>query len=289
MKKFVSIGQLMTDYRSRNNISQGDLAAAFNVDIRTIIRWEKNETLLKSNKEEEMVDITFIPYQVIRNLNAPVSIPTYYDFDIRKYSLNSVSIDIPDATWMRSKINTTTDRLRTISHESDIEVIIRCTMVQKHIPKPMRSDIILKATKLLPELNTILFDSSGYYAGHTVVFPISKHCYTNIKNGTLKEKDISPEDIIDHKTETDCVFYAYDLNADCNENLYYIAAVILHFFKDLNPEYLYATYTSREDGLDINKQIGLHIIREDTDLQKKINSKVPPTLFEGNFKKFLSV
>ncbi len=64
MKKYSSIGDLLIDYRVLNKISQSDLAAQFEVDIRTIIRWEKNETLLKPDKEEEMVDITFIPYQV---------------------------------------------------------------------------------------------------------------------------------------------------------------------------------------------------------------------------------
>ena len=80
MKKYSSIGELLIDYRSLNNISQIELASEFDVDIRTIQRWEKNMTLLKPDKEEEMIDITFIPYQVIRNLSAPFSIPTFYDF-----------------------------------------------------------------------------------------------------------------------------------------------------------------------------------------------------------------
>ncbi len=61
MKKYSSLGQLLLDYRKVYAVSQIDLAAQFGVDIRTIIRWEKNETLLKPDKEEEMVDITFIP------------------------------------------------------------------------------------------------------------------------------------------------------------------------------------------------------------------------------------
>ena len=63
MKKYSSIGELLIDYRTLNNISQIDLASKFDLDIRTIQRWEKNITLLKADKEEEMVDITFIPYQ----------------------------------------------------------------------------------------------------------------------------------------------------------------------------------------------------------------------------------
>ena len=65
MKKYSSIGELLIDYRTLNNISQIELASKFDLDVRTIQRWEKNITLLKADKEEEMVDITFIPYQVI--------------------------------------------------------------------------------------------------------------------------------------------------------------------------------------------------------------------------------
>ena len=48
MKKYTSLGDLIIGFRDLNNISQADLAGKFDVDIRTIIRWEKNETLLKN-------------------------------------------------------------------------------------------------------------------------------------------------------------------------------------------------------------------------------------------------
>ena len=142
MKKYSSIGELLIDYRTLNNISQIELASKFDLDIRTIQRWEKNITLLKADKEEEMVDITFIPYQVIRNLNAPVSIPTFYDFNTRKYSLSVIAQELPNPNWIKSKMNNTTERLRTISHNSDTENIIRCSLIQKHISKPIRKELI---------------------------------------------------------------------------------------------------------------------------------------------------
>ena len=148
MKKYSSLGDLLVDFRHENKMSQSDLALEFDVDVRTIIRWEKNETLLKPEKEEQMVDVTFIPYQVIRNLNAPVVIPTFYDFDIRKYSLSTLFIDLPDADWLLSKSSMTTSRARTIKYDSDINDIIRSTLVQKHILKPIDKSLILKATTL---------------------------------------------------------------------------------------------------------------------------------------------
>ena len=90
MKKYSSIGELLIDYRNRNKTSQIELASEIDVDIRTIQRWEKNITLLKPDKEEELGTITFIPQQLIRNLNTSNPIPTYYDFNLRKYSFSSI-------------------------------------------------------------------------------------------------------------------------------------------------------------------------------------------------------
>ena len=289
MKKYSSIGELLIDYRILSNTSQADLAAQFEVDIRTILRWEKNQTLLKPEKEEAMVDITFIPYQVIRNLNAPVAIPTYYDFDIRKYSLSTVTHEFPDANWLKNKIDSiSTDRLKTLKHKDEIEDILRSSLIQRHISKPIRKELILKATELLPELNFILYDHSGYYSGHSIFFPLSQDCYQKIKNKTLKEEAITETDFVNYKTDKNVVFYGYDVNSDCNENLFFIIGRILKFFRDIpNKEYLYASYTSRHDTFEINKQMGIELVWEDKSLQNKLNSKAPPRLYEGNFTEFL--
>ncbi len=289
MKKYSSIGELLIDYRTLNNISQIELASKFDLDIRTIQRWEKNITLLKADKEEEMVDITFIPYQVIRNLNAPVSIPTFYDFNTRKYSLSVIAQELPNPNWIKSKMNNTTERLRTISHNSDTENIIRCSLIQKHISKPIRKELILKAVALVPELNLILFDNSGYYAGHSVFLPISQISYNRIKNKSIKEEDLSELDLIDYKKEANPVFYAYDISADCNENLYYIAGAVMRFFSKLeNKKYLYASNVSRNDTYELNEQLGIPIVLEDTTTQKELKSNARSRLYEGHFERFFN-
>jgi transcriptional regulator with XRE-family HTH domain len=289
MKKYTSIGALLIDFRNNKNMSQSELAAKFDVDIRTIIRWEKNETLLKSDKEEEMVDITFIPYQVIRNLNAPVSIPTYYDFNIRKYSLSNISKELPDPNWIID-IHAETNRMRTIKYDSDLEEIIRYSKMQHHVIEPISKEVILKATELLPELNQIIFDTSGFYSGHSVFLPISKRLYNKIRNRTLTENDITINDLINYKKHKNPVFYSYNMSSDCNENFFYIAACVINFLKKINRDYVYASYTSRIDSYHINALMGVFIVWEDKELQKEINSLAPPRLYESNhtiFKKFL--
>ncbi|GGG54970.1 hypothetical protein [Bizionia arctica] len=290
MKKYTSLGALLIDFRNFNSMSQGELASKFDVDIRTIIRWEKNATLLKPDKEEAMVDITFIPYQVIRNLNAPVSIPTFYDFNVRRYSLSSISKELPDPNWILD-LKETFDRARTIKYDSDLNDIIRGTLIQPHILKPISKELILKAVELLPELNKITFDTSGYYSGHCVFLPISKRLYNKIRNRTFTEEEITVDDLIDYKKQKTPVFYMYDLNSDCNENFLILASEVFNFLKNINSKYYYASYVSRSDSYDLNTILGVYIVWEDKELQKEIKSLAPPRLYESNdelFNKFLN-
>ncbi len=263
MKEYKSIGELLIEYRERTNTSRLDLAAEFNVDVRTIVRWENNSTLLKPEKEEDMVDITFIPYQVIRNLNAPVAIPTFYDFDLRKYAVSDLSKNIPDLTWIKSINDLKTDRLRPIQHKSDIKEIQRCMLLQANIKEVIDTSIILKATKILPELNFIIFDTSGYYSGHSVILPLKREIYNRLKKKEITENEITENDLVDYKSMEKPVFFTYDLSADCNDTLYYITSALQGFFKTIQKSFTTGSYTSREDSYKINEQLGTTLIWEE--------------------------
>ncbi len=288
MKKYSTLGELLVDYRRINKISQIDFAALFEVDIRTILRWEKNETLLKPDKEELLTDITFIPYQVIRNLNAPVAIPTYYDFDLRKYSLSSITKDLPDAEWIKDKIDKTTHRIRNINNDEDINNIIRFINLQKNDQKSTSKELIREAVRILPELNLIITDTSGNYAGHCVYFPLSEETYLKIKSKEIKENELKVEDLVNYKKQKTPVFYCHSITADCNENFFFIIGEVLMFFRDTKLEnYIYALLTSRYDSYDMSKQLGVNLIWEDKEAQKEYGMLSAPRLYEGNFTNFL--
>ena len=83
MKRYYLFSELLIDYRKYYKLSQLDFANKLQVDLRTIQRWEKDLTLISADKEEDFVLETLIPYQLVRNLNAKVPIPTFYDFKHR--------------------------------------------------------------------------------------------------------------------------------------------------------------------------------------------------------------
>lgn len=288
MKKYQNLRDLIKDYRHYNNISQAEFASKLDVDTRSIIRWEKGEFFLSSEKEKMLSLITFIPYQVIRNLNSPIQIPTFYDFDLRKYSLSSISSTLPDADWIKSRINVSTNRLHKIESKKDIEPIIRFTEIQKNPLKTANEELIWEAAKLLPELNLIIYDVSGFYSGHCVYFPLSKATYEKIRNKDIDENQLTIKDLVNYKTQDCPVFYCHSITADCNENFFYIIGAVLKFYKEtpLN-NYLYALLTSRHDSRDMSKQLRLKTVWEDNFIKEKYKLKDTPRLVEGTFDEFL--
>ncbi|MBO3115715.1 helix-turn-helix transcriptional regulator [Winogradskyella sp. DF17] len=288
MRKFLTLGELIKAYRAHHGTSQSDLASKLDVDIRTVIRWEKNETLLNNEKEAQLAEATFIPYQVIRNLNSANQIPVFYDFGLRKYSLSSLSNELPNANWIKSKLDVGTERLKPISSEEDITQIIRHTELQNNPLKSTNKNLLLQAAKNLPELNMVLFDQSGYYSGHCVYFSISLATYQKIRSKEMEENQLTANDLVNYKTQDNPIFYCHSITADCNENFFYIIGAVLKFYRD-KPlhNYLYALLTSRYDSHNMSNQLGVKTVWEDHEVKEKYNLIDAPRLVEGTFESFL--
>ena len=287
MKRYYSLGELLADYREINKLSQSEFAAILNVDSRTVQRWERNETLLKSEKEEEIVVKTLLPYQLIRNLNASVVIPTYYDFAIRKYSLTELSIDLPEAATLKRKFSFENSNIRKIDYAYDRSYLENYLTFPKKASKNILK-AIEKAIKLLPELNLIITDDSGYYSGHSIVFPISEKAYEKLRNREMTEDELTEHDLVDYKQAKRPIFYNYDISTDCNNSIFFLLHQIFHFFnQNTSLNYLYCKCAVRYDSFRINEQMGLKIIWEDGSLKQHEKVEVFPRFYEGDFKEFL--
>jgi len=289
MKRYYAFSDLLIDYRKFYKLSQLDFANNIKVDLRTVQRWEKDLTLISSDKEEDFVLETLIPYQLVRNLNAKVPIPTFYDFNIRKYSLDEFTNNLPKAEWFKEHINLKSKQLRPIDFDYDkkyLRKFIKKANKDSHI---LNEDLLKRATVLLPELNNILTSESGFYSGHSIILPLKESAYQKLKNKTLQNKDLNESDLVNFRNLDKPIFYNYDISADCNYTYYYLATAFLRFFKEHdNTDYLFCTYSDRDDGYVLNKQAGLNIIWEDKALQKVLGTTYPPRFMEGTYRQFLA-
>ena len=173
MRRYQDIGELLIDYRKINGMSQSDFANLLDVDVRTIHRWENGSTLIKPEKEGDLVRVTHLPHQLIRNLNASYPIETSYDFSLRKYAMNRLNVKLPSASWFKAHMDQATHRIRKFDHETDIDYLEKYMQFHKRINRNL-SEVIKESSRLLPEMNLIITDDSGYYSGHSLIFPISR-------------------------------------------------------------------------------------------------------------------
>ena len=289
MKKYNSIGELFIDYRKFNNLSQTDFANLINVDLRTVQRWEKDLTLIKSEKEEDIVLATLLPYQLVHNLNATIPIPTFYNFKTRKYSLSGQTIELPKLGWYLDQIDIESNNLRTIDFDYDIKHLEQFIDSQKRDNTYVNYDLIKEAIRLLPELNFVFTGKSGYYAGHCIVLPINEATYEDLKTRKISNKDLRASNLINYKNLERPIFYRYDITGDSNDSVFYIMAKFFRFFRIMeNKNYLFCGYTERDDNYKLNLQVGLNIVWEDEILQKELELDYPPRFLEGDFNAYLS-
>ncbi len=282
------MGELLVDYRQVSKLSQADFGAKLNVDIRTIQRWENGITLIKPEKEEDLVNETLLPYQLIRNLNASVPIPTYYNFSLRKYSLSKLTNKLPEAEWFKRNLEIATKRIRTLDYEADIDYIIRYMKYHKKITKSLR-EVIRESVRLLPEMNLIITDDSGYYSGHSLIFPLKQEAYEKLRSRQINEQELTVNDLISHRKLDRPIFFGFDITADSNDNNFYISSQLLRFVRDKpNQKYLFCSIPTRYDNLELSDQIGLTIIWEGARGQNEHGLEVFPRFQEGNFRNFLS-
>ena len=284
MKKYSTLGELLSDYREANNLSQADLGAILDVDTRTISRWEKNETLIKPDKEKDFVEKLSIPYQVIRNLNSDYPISVYYDIKLRTYSFSAFMKKAPSASWYKSDMVFDTDRIRLISNDTDIQFVEDIQEMNKN-PKPLKPEIIKEASKMLPELNLILMDQSGFYAGHISFLPLKYETYLKIRNHEINEGSLTLADLNNSILQKPLVFYYYSMYADSMENAYYLVNQLLAYFKEKQFEdYIFAGISYRDNKIKILKEMGLKAIWEEPLGEDSENRAV---FMEGNLDMFL--
>jgi transcriptional regulator with XRE-family HTH domain len=284
MKKYQTLGELLIDFRKHRNMSQFDFAALLDVDARTVIRWEKNESLIKGEKERLLTSVFGIPHQVLRNLNSDKPISIYFDFNKWAYSLSSLSTMIGKSSEFITDMELDTDRIKTIENEKDIEFITYIQKNQKNCT-PLQPEVIKTAAKLLPGLNFVIDGQSGYHAGHISVLPLKYIAYIKLRDRVIREDELQETDLTINPADGKLVFYYYSLYANSIDNIQFLMNRLFTYFKTKKyTDYIFAGISYRKHKVDLLREIGLKVIWEE---QQKEDCDTTATFVAGNFDKFL--
>jgi len=284
MKKYNSLSELIVDYRKFKDITQLDLADILDVDTRTISRWEKGVSLIKPDKEDDIVEKLFLPHQVIHNLNSEHPISIYFDMESRTYSLSLIGVKIADPDLFKAKLPVEEERIHALTADEDVE-FIHAIKKLRQFQNPLDAALIKKSAELLPELNLVLFDQAGFYAGHVAFIPLNLTAYKKLKEKSMKESEISFGDLESDFSEDLRIFYFYSLYADSIVNAYYLMSKVLRYFKIQQfKNYIIAGMANHEIGVNMHREMGLRLIWE----EEKDNEAYPIRCFvEGNYDMYL--
>lgn len=284
MKKYETIGELLIDYRKHQKLTQVDLAAIFDVDVRTIIRWERNESLIDTKKEKFMIENLGIPHQVVRNLNTGHQVPVYFDFKRWRYALTLLSSMVKSSNEFKTNAEFKTNRIETLSADKDFDFINFIQKNQKNC-NPLGMEIIKTASRILPELNLVIHEQSGYHAGHVSVLPLKYESYKKIRDKEMMENQLTKHDLSRDMNKELNVYYFYSIFSNSLDNTYYLINKMLFYFK--RPEitnYIFAGITYQELEVDRFREAGFQVIWEHVIDE---NQKQKATFISGNFDTFL--
>ena len=284
MKKYQTLGELLIDFRKHRNMTQLDFAAILDVDARTILRWEKNESLIKVEKEKLLIEIFGIPHQVLRNLNTDKPIPIYFDFNRWAYSLSSLSMMVKNSAEFKTDVEFDTDRIETISKEEDIEFITYIQTNQKNC-EPLNAEVIRTAAKLLPELNLVIYGQSGFHEGHISILPLKYDSFIKLRDKTMRENELTINDLNNNSTDKTLVFFYYSVYANSTENIYFLMNKLLSHFKNKKyKDYIFAGISYRKNKVDRLQEMGMKVIWEEPHSE---GCDTTATFVAGNLDEFL--
>ncbi|WP_167614883.1 helix-turn-helix domain-containing protein [Maribellus sediminis] len=285
MKKYHTLGEFLVDYRKHRGLTQIDFSAMIEVDVRTVIRWEKNESLIKAEKEKLLIENMGFPHQVIRNLNTEQPIPVYFDFKRWMYSLTLLSSMVRHSKDFIAEEEYHTTRIETIADDKDFEFISYIQKNQKNC-SPIPLDVLKTAARLLPGLNLVIREQSGYHGGHVSIFPLKYEVYKKIRDQKMTENELTVSDLARFKDENPEVFYFYSIYSNSLDNSYYLINRMLSYFKKQTPEdYIFAGITFQKLKVQRFREMNMQIIWEKT---LDAHPDLKATFISGNFNEFLS-
>lgn len=284
MKKYKNLGELLVDFRDQRKLTQSDFAAMLDVDPRTVLRWERNVSLIKPEKEKLLVEDFGIPHQVIRNLNSEIPIPIYFDFKRWAYSFTMLSNVVGCIEDFKNDIGHETHRIETLSQKKDFEFISNIQNNQKNF-KPLSIEILAAAAKSLPELNLVIRDQSGFHGGHLSILPLKYDSYELLRDQKLAENKLTLKDLSWSLDEQRPVFYFYSIYSNSTDNNFYLMNRLLLYFKAHRMQnYTFAGMSFQEVKVEKFKSMGFQIVWE-KQLDEHPGHKA--TFISGNFDKIL--
>lgn len=277
---YESLGTLIKDYRQWRKLSQETLAELIGVGVRELRNWEADRRRVSIENLHDISEVTGIPMQVCVALN--VDQPIWYSMRKRLFmysSLEEAQLSSYELFQHREKSGDKTLLKRfVITKDRQIDMILSCHQDLYGSEMSLRRDAFKAAISLVPELNSIIFDSWGHYVGHLVCLPIKMDVYRELMKQKTLESYLTSKMISDIKLLGEGVFFFYSAfaaNISTFSTLYQLALDSMHKMKH-KERYLTATHVATSETTIIQKNLNMRFVRH----YSYLHDEIAPTVYE---------
>jgi hypothetical protein len=208
----------------------------------------------------------------------------YFDFERWLYALTLLSSMVKSSKEFKTDEEYHTSRIVTLSDDKDFDFINYIQKNQKN-SKPLGIEVITAAAQILPDLNLVIRDQSGYHGGHISILPLKYESYKKIRDREINENQLTVNDLSRYMDEDPNVFYFYSIYSNSLDNTYYLVNKLLFYFKRPElPDYIFAGITFQKLKVERFREMGFQIIWEQI-IEEHPDQKA--TFISGNFDEFL--
>ncbi|MBU1056000.1 MAG: helix-turn-helix domain-containing protein [Proteobacteria bacterium] len=265
-KLYKSLGSLLKDYRKWRGVSQEFISGLIRVSVRQLRNWESNRRRVRTENLHDLSEVTGIPMQVCVALNADQ--PMWYTLQKRWFASSPVLADSLPSTLFKYSgklddvFSLTKEKIRT---DKQYNMVLSCHNDIYRAVKPLRRDVVEKASSIIPDLNFIVLDSWGHYVGHSIWLPLKNDAFEQLKKQKSFEGWLTPEsisDIVALKEGTILLFSTYKASINV---AYYNQINATQYLTgiDKKEKFIVGMYTAMKETHELLSTLGFKLAKND--------------------------
>ncbi|MFH2047356.1 MAG: helix-turn-helix domain-containing protein [Pseudomonadota bacterium] len=265
-KLYKSLGSLLKDYRKWRGVSQEFISDLIRVSVRQLRNWESNRRRVRFENLHDLSEVTGIPMQVCVALNADQ--PMWYTLQKRWFASSPVLADsLPNTLFKYSgklddAFTLSKEKIRT---DKQYNMVLSCHNDIYRALKPLRRDVVEKASSIIPDLNFIVLDSWGHYVGHSIWLPLKKDAFDQLKKQKSFEGWLTPEIISDVVALKEGALLLFSIYISSINVAYYNQINATHYLTDIDKKerYIVGMYTAMKETHELLSTLGFKLSKND--------------------------
>lgn len=261
---YKTLGLLIKDYRQWQKLSQDEFAELIKVSVRQLRRWEAGLSHASIENLQDIAKATGIPMEACIALNADN--PLWYSLEKRRFAYSLIEVDLIRVNDLL-KGHRQSDKGIPIKNEEiitdkHIDMILSYHRDSYGTKKPLSKNVFMKAIRILPDMNLIIFDQWGLMVGYVVCLPMRMDMYKELIRQKILEDYLVTEKISDISGLHEGVFFHYSIFSASLSVAYPMIVNNLRYLSKMKQKegYIAAFHTATVKGKEFFCDLGMRTV-----------------------------